>query len=201
MSTPATPPSLTVALHLDGRRCVVVGGGHVGQRRAVQMRRCGGDVVVISPELWPAAGRAQLESLGVEWVAREYRTGDLDGAFVVVAATGRSDVDAAVIADARASGALTNHVSDATAGDISLVATTETDHVQVSVSTDGRTPALTRWIRDRLADEIADGYPVLVELFAEARGQLRAAGRPTSHPGWDAALKSGLLELCLLYTS
>src|SRR5690606_23259534 len=135
-----------------------------------QMRRCGGDVVIVSPGLWPEAGREQLEALGVEWVAREYRTGDLDDAFVVVAATGRSDVYAAVMTDARSVGALTNHVSDATAGDLALAATTETDHVQVSVSTDGRTPALTRWIRDRLAEEIADGYPALVELFAEARG-------------------------------
>lgn len=194
METPP-PPSLPVALHVEGRRCVVVGGGHVGVRRALQLARSGAHVVLVSPSLWPAASADELDAAGVAWERRPYAPGDLDGAALAIAATGHTDVDAAVLADAAASGVLVNHVSDARAGDFSLVATADLGAIRVSVSTDGRTPALTRWMRDRLADELADGYPELVALFAATRDEMRAAGRSTRHPGWDRALDHGLLDL------
>jgi precorrin-2 dehydrogenase/sirohydrochlorin ferrochelatase len=180
--------------NLAGRRCVVVGGGHVGVRRARQLVDRGADVVVVSPEIWPATAAEDLARRGVEWRARAYEDGDLSGALLAVAATGRSDVDAAVVAEAARVGALVNQVSDADAGDISFVATTDIGLIQVSVSTDGRTPALTRYLRDRLAEEVADGYPELVVMFSEIRDELRESGRRTTHPGWDAALEDGLLE-------
>ncbi|QGG96200.1 precorrin-2 dehydrogenase/sirohydrochlorin ferrochelatase family protein [Actinomarinicola tropica] len=190
----STRPGLTVALHLDGRRAVVVGAGHVGVRRALQLAEVGADVTLVSPEVWPRSSIDELLSQGITWFAREYEPADVEGATIVVAATGRSDVDAAVLRDAAAAGAMANHVADATAGDFSLVATTDLGHIQVSVSTAGRTPALTRWIRDRLAAELSDGYPALVELFAEVREELRAAGRPTRHRGWEDALSGGVLD-------
>lgn len=192
--TPTPPPSLTVGLHLDRRRCVVVGGGHVGVRRALQLARAGAEVVLVSPSLWPEAGRHELTAAGVDWQARPYEPGDLEGATLAIAATGRSEVDHAVLAEGAARGILVNHVSDARAGDFQLVATADLGSIQVSVSTDGRTPALTRWIRDRIADELAHGYPELVDLFAEVRAEMRAAELPTRHAGWDAALRSGILD-------
>lgn len=193
-ATPTPPPFLTVGLHLERRRCVVVGGGHVGVRRALQLAQAGAEVVLVSPSLWPEAGRHELAAAGVEWRERGYAADDLDGATLAIAATGRTDVDRAVLHDAAARGVLVNNVSDARAGDFSLVATADLGSIQVSVSTDGRTPALTRWIRDRIADELDDGYPELVTLFAEVRAELRAAGLPTRHPGWDAALRAGVLD-------
>lgn len=189
-----TPPSLPVALHVTARRCVVVGGGHVGVRRARQLSDSGADVVVVSPEISSSTAADDLVGRGIEWIARNYEDGDLAGALLVVAATGRSDVDAAVASEAARVGALVNKVSDADAGDVSFVATTDIGLIQVSVSTDGRTPALTRYLRDRLAEEVADGYPDLVVMFSEARDELRATGRHTTHPGWDAALADGLVE-------
>jgi precorrin-2 dehydrogenase/sirohydrochlorin ferrochelatase len=190
-----TPHSVPVALHLTDRRCVVVGGGHVGVRRALQLRAGGGQVTLVSPEIWPERAADELRRDGIEWLRRGYADGDLDGAFLVVAATGRSDVDRRVLDAAARGGVLVNNVSDADAGDLSFVATRDIGQIQVSVSTGGRTPALTRYLRDRLADEVADGYPALVEMFGDAREELRAAGRPTTHPGWDAALDDGILDL------
>lgn len=194
MAPTPPPPALPVGLHVDARRCVVVGGGHVGVRRALQLARCGAEVVLVSPAIWPAAARHALDDAGVEVRLRSYEPGDLDGATLAVAATGRDDVDAAVLADAGARGALTNNVSDTRLGDLSFAAAADLGHIQIAISTDGRTPALTRWIRDRIATDLADGYPELVALFAECRAEMRAAGRPTRHPGWDAALDGGILD-------
>ncbi len=191
-STP--PPSLPVGLHVAGRRCVVVGGGRVGRRRAVQLHDAGAEVTLVSPELVPPSAEVELDRRGVTWVRRPYRTGDLDGAFLAVAATGHADVDRAILADADHAGVLVNLVSDAAAGDVSFTATRDVGHIQVAVSTDGRTPALTRHLRDHLAAVVADGYPEVVVLFADARDELRALGRPTRHPGWDAALAGGIVD-------
>jgi uroporphyrin-III C-methyltransferase / precorrin-2 dehydrogenase / sirohydrochlorin ferrochelatase len=84
---PAPYPS---GLILTGRRVVVVGGGHVAQRRVPALLAAGADVLLVSPEVTPA-----LEGLRAEltWVRREFEESDLDGAWYVVAATNRAEVN------------------------------------------------------------------------------------------------------------
>ena len=88
-------------IDLTGRTAVVIGGRRVGLRRAEVLRRFGADVTVIAPAL-----AAPL--VGVRHIPRRYRPGDLDGAFLVVAATDDGAVNAAVGREARALGALFN---------------------------------------------------------------------------------------------
>lgn len=88
-------------IDLTGRAAVVVGGGTVGLRRANVLRRFGAEVTVISPQL---AGPAE----GVRHIPRSYRTGDLEGAFLAVAATDDPQVNAAVGQEARQAGLFFN---------------------------------------------------------------------------------------------
>lgn len=88
-------------IDLTGRRAVVVGGGTVGRRRAEVLLRFGAEVTVVSPRL-----SEPLE--GVRHIPRTYREGDLRGAFLVVAATDDSAVNAAVGREARRVGAVFN---------------------------------------------------------------------------------------------
>ena len=76
---------------------MVVGGGAVARRRAEVLARFGGEVTVIAPD-WTG------EVAGARWIARPYRPGDLEGAFLAVAATGDRDVNRAVGEEARARG-------------------------------------------------------------------------------------------------
>jgi len=69
-------------LDVSERRCVVVGGGTVGHEKAAGLVACGARVTVVSPDLDDA-----FEGLDVEWVPRGYASGDLEGAFLVIAAT------------------------------------------------------------------------------------------------------------------
>lgn len=93
--------TLPLTLRVRGRRAVVVGGGTVAARRALAWRAAGADVVVVSPALTDAL-KAAAHRDDVIWVGREYRTGDLDGAWLVQTATGDEAVDDQVATDAEA---------------------------------------------------------------------------------------------------
>lgn len=93
---------------LTGRKAVVIGGGTVGLRRARLLRRFGAAVVVISPALADDAGE-------LHWLQRAYRPGDLEGAYLAVAASDCPEVNAAAEREARTLGVLFNR-SDCPSG-------------------------------------------------------------------------------------
>lgn len=88
-----------VGLDLEGRRVVVIGGGSVAQRRIPVLLEAGAAVHLVSPEITPTL-QALVDAGRIWWQAREYHTGDLEGAWYVVAATKDSLVNARVAAEA-----------------------------------------------------------------------------------------------------
>lgn len=86
-------PPYPVGLRLAGRRVVVVGGGHVAQRRVPALIGAGADVLLVSPDVTPA-----LEGLAGEitWVERRFELADLEDAWYVVAATDDPETNALV---------------------------------------------------------------------------------------------------------
>ena len=85
-------PFYIACLKLTNRRCVVVGGGEVGLEKVEGLLACDGRVVLIAPEAVPELQELAAEG-SIEWIRREYRPGDLEGTFVVIAATNDTDVD------------------------------------------------------------------------------------------------------------
>ncbi|MBI4246915.1 MAG: hypothetical protein HY614_06970, partial [Candidatus Rokubacteria bacterium] len=103
------PDYFPAFLDLRGRRCLVVGGGAVGERKARALLACGARVTVVSPAITP--GLVELvESERITSRPRQFLRSDVRGATLVVAATGILDVDDAVAAAARRRGALVNVV-------------------------------------------------------------------------------------------
>jgi uroporphyrin-III C-methyltransferase/precorrin-2 dehydrogenase/sirohydrochlorin ferrochelatase len=88
-----------VGLDLEGRRVVVIGGGSVAQRRIPVLLEAGAAVHLVSPEITPTL-QGLVDSGRIRWEDREYYTGDLEGAWYVVAATRNSLVNARVAAEA-----------------------------------------------------------------------------------------------------
>ena len=108
-------PPYPSGLRLAGRRVLVVGGGHVAQRRVPRLLAAGADVVVVSPVCTPAV--EGLAGAGeITWVERGYRAGDVDEAWYVVAATDDPDVNAQVSAEAEAQRIFCVRADDATPG-------------------------------------------------------------------------------------
>lgn len=183
-----------IALDLAGRRCVVVGGGAVAERKTSGLLAAGAAVTVIAPELTP--GLRALASAGtITGEARPFASGDLAGAVLVFAATDRREVNAAVVAEAREVGALVNVADAPDEGDFSVPALLRRGRLTVGVSTAGGSPAVAGLVRDRLAAALDDGDVALLDLVATLREELLAAGRRVPADAWRAALAPEVLAL------
>jgi precorrin-2 dehydrogenase/sirohydrochlorin ferrochelatase len=160
-------------LDLRGRRCLVVGGGAVAERKVGALLDAGARVVIVSPTLTSRL-RALVSDGTVEHRARSFRCHDTAGCALVVAATGEGAVDDAVAAAARRVRALVNVVDRPAACDFILPSVLRRGDLQIAVSTGGKSPALAREIRRRLEVQIDDEYGELVTRVGNARARLRA---------------------------
>jgi uroporphyrin-III C-methyltransferase / precorrin-2 dehydrogenase / sirohydrochlorin ferrochelatase len=149
------PPAYPLTLRVAGRRVLVVGGGPVAARRVEALIDAGARVVVVSPWLCEDLAEAAAAQQ-VEWHQREYRTGDLDGAWLVHTATGDRDVDTAVAADAQESRVWCVQAGDAGAATAWTPAVTRVDDVQVAVNAGGDPPRAAR-LRNAIAAALQSG--------------------------------------------
>ncbi|MBO0713608.1 MAG: bifunctional precorrin-2 dehydrogenase/sirohydrochlorin ferrochelatase [Acidimicrobiales bacterium] len=184
-------PSYPISLSVEGRDCLVVGGGQVAARKATELARCGAAVLVVAPAVVPELGATP----GVRVEERPYRPGDVRGRWLVVAATDDRSVNRAVAADAEAAGVWVNAVDDPGACSFTAPAILRRGPVVVAVSTEGRSPALAAWLRDRLGEMVGPEMGVAAELLAEARAAMWDKGQKTTGIDWRRVLNSDMLEL------
>lgn len=156
-------------LDLAGRRCLVVGGGAVALEKVRGLLECGAEVRVVAPQVLD-----ELHGLDVELVRRGYRTSDLDGRFLVIAATSSSSVNRRVHADAEARSLLCNVADVPELCSFILPAILRRDPIVVAVSTGGASPALAQRIRDDIADLIGPEHAEVALRLRELRPWVRA---------------------------
>lgn len=165
------PSGYPVALRLAGRLCVVVGGGQVALRKARGLLQAGARLRVVAPQILPELSTCAA----IEPVLRPFVPADLDGAFLVFAATGARAVNAEVAGIARARGVLVNVADDPQASDFHLPALLKRGRLTVAVDSDGASPALAACLRDRLAGELGPEWAIFCALAAALR-QKRLTG-------------------------
>lgn len=180
---------------LRGRRCVVVGGGPVAEAKAAALLECGADVVVVSPGLterlksWAAEGK-------VRWEPRPYRTGDLEGAWLVVSAPDAPEVNRRVWHEAQARRVWMNAVDDPAHCSFIAPAVHRQGDLVVAVSTSGKAPALAVRLRDHFASQLGPEYAAFLELAGELREELarRVPEFGSRRDLWYRIVDSGVLE-------
>jgi siroheme synthase-like protein len=195
---PVDHPVYPVNLIVDGRRCLVVGGGRVAAHKVRGLVEAGARVTVVGPELGPEIvelARDAATAAVVVAEARPYRPGEAAGYRLVVAATGDPATNQQVYDDAEAAGVWINSADDPARCTVTLPARLRQGRLTVTVSTAGHSPAVAAWLRDRLAGELGPEYDQLIGLLAEERTHLRSEGRSTEDVDWRSALDSGILEL------
>jgi precorrin-2 dehydrogenase/sirohydrochlorin ferrochelatase len=176
-----------VVLSIEGRRCVVVGGGRVAARKLGPLIWAGARVTVVAPVVDPAIERAATTGT-VQVERRDFEPADLDGAFLAIAATDRPDVNRAVVDAAHTRGVLVNVADDPTACDFAVPATVRRRNVTLAVSTGGRSPAFSRFLRQELESWLTEERCQVLELAAEIRRDLKGTPSQPSGAAWQRAL-------------
>ncbi len=194
--TPHPSPPYPVVLRLEGRPCLVVGGGAVASRKVAGLHECGAEVTVVAPEIDRSISElATRAEATVQIRRRPYRSGEASGYRLVITATGIAEVDRRAAADADAAGVWVNSADDAEHCSFFLPSVHRQGRVTVSVSTGGASPALAAWLRRRLGAVLGAHLEPLAEVLERARLGLRAAGRPTHALDWSGLLDGDLPRL------
>jgi siroheme synthase-like protein len=162
-------PFYIACLRLTGRRCVVVGGGEIGLEKVEGLLACDGRVVLIAPDAVSEL-RALASEGSIEWIRREYETGDLEGTFIAIAATDDTDINIRVYDDAEKRAMLVNVVDVPPLCNFILPAIVRTGPLAIAISTAGASPALAKRIKSQIADAYGEPYARLAVLLNEVRG-------------------------------
>ncbi|MCL5985234.1 MAG: bifunctional precorrin-2 dehydrogenase/sirohydrochlorin ferrochelatase [Actinobacteria bacterium] len=181
-----------IFLDISGKRCVVVGGGEVALRKVRVLLEHGANVEVISPELCPELKKI-VESGEIRAIPRNYQVGDLNGAFIAIAATNDSDINQMVVQEGHEKAVMVNIVDEPEGCDFIAPSYMRRGDIIIAVSTGGRSPALARKIRTKLEEDFGDEYAALALLINEVRTEVKRQGIKVNGDDWHEALDLDLL--------
>jgi len=158
-------------LKLEGRSCLVVGAGKIGESKIRSLLAARAKVRVIAPWVTPAV--EAWERAGVlTRQAREFEAADLDSTFLVVAATSSIKVNDQVYREAQRRQVLCNVVDDPDRCDFYYPAVVRRGDLQVAISTAGKSPALAQRLRREFEAQLAPVYAGWIEELGRIRKQL-----------------------------
>jgi precorrin-2 dehydrogenase len=183
-----------VFLELSGRRCLVVGGGPVAERKVEGLLAASAAVTVVSPTLTPRL-HALVAAGSIRHEPRAYRPGDLAGFDLGFSATDDGAVNAALAGEGRRRGVWVNAADDVAHSDFILPSLIRRGPLTVAVGTDGTSPALARAVREELEGYLGREYADLAELVGDVRRELRARHRSPDAETWRRALDGELRGL------
>jgi len=167
--------SYLVNLALKGRAVAVIGGGEVAARKVEDLLAAKANVTVIAPQICDGIAALADKKLIVAH-ARPYRTGDLAGAFVAIAATDDENLNARIYGDAAAMNLLVNVVDRPALCTFTVPATVHRGDLTIAIATEGRCPALSGILREELEERYGPEYAELVDVFGELRKKMIAMG-------------------------
>jgi precorrin-2 dehydrogenase/sirohydrochlorin ferrochelatase len=184
-----------VSLDLTDKRCVIVGGGAVAERKAERLIACGAQVTVVSRTLTPLM-EDKKKANAIQHIDHDYERQTLDGAFMVIGATDRDDVNAQVSKDALSLGMLVNIVDDPDRCNFILPSLVQQGDLSIAVSTGGKSPALARKIREDLQRQYGPEYKSLLAIMGSLRKKIIAQGHATeaNKAVFEALVRSDILQ-------
>lgn len=165
-----------VMLSVEGKQAVVIGGGKVASRKIKGLLGAGAKVTVISPSITPKI-EGWVKDGVVNWENRSYRAGDEALAFIVIAATNDSQLNAR-IANYAEDRQLVNVASSVDLGNFYSPAQVNRGKLMITVATEGASPFLTKHIQQQIDEELPEDYGVYVDFLAWCREQLKQINLP-----------------------
>jgi uroporphyrin-III C-methyltransferase/precorrin-2 dehydrogenase/sirohydrochlorin ferrochelatase len=187
---------LPVFLRLEGRSCLVVGGGKVAARKVAMLLRAGAKISVVAPALCDELDKLR-DSGRILYTCREFRDEDIDGRVLVIAATDNEAVNRQVSLVADSQRIPVNVVDTPELCSFIVPSVVDRSPVQVAVSTGGASPVLARLLRARLESFIPSAYGRLAELVDEFRHKVKQRFTDSRQRRyfWESVLQGRVAEL------
>lgn len=163
-----------ILMKLTGRLCLVVGGGNVAGRKASSLLESGASVRLVAPEI--SDGVKKLAEAGaIELINEPFKAEHLKGVCLAIASTDDEDVNRAVYNEAVALSIPVNVVDIPELCSFIVPSVARRGDLIISVSTSGKSPAVSKMIRRHLEKEFGEEYAVFVEMMGEARKKTMAS--------------------------
>lgn len=160
-----------IHIHLEDKPCLVVGGGRVAERKIKKLCLAGAAVTVISKDFTPAIDQL-CQSGAIHLQKRCYQAGDVAGFSLVFAATNNQTVNLQVCHEATAESILVNSVDGVEQGSFILPASVNVGALQVGVTTQGESPALSARLRRYMQSKMSALTPEMVEQVSVLRKEM-----------------------------
>jgi precorrin-2 dehydrogenase len=162
-----------IFLKLTKRRCLVVGAGKIAEEKIEGLLPIGAEIRVVAPKATPRI-RTLAQDRKIRWDARAFKPADLNGVFLVVAATSSPALHEKIYREARRQKVLCNVVDDPAHCDFYYGSVVRRGALQIAISTSGKSPALAQRIRKMLERQFGAEYEEWIGLLGEAREKLFA---------------------------
>jgi precorrin-2 dehydrogenase/sirohydrochlorin ferrochelatase len=185
-----------VFLDLRERSCVVVGGGHVAERKALSLLEAGANVTVISPSLTDKLH--ELSTSGkITHLAKTFEAEDIAGAYIVIAATNVPDVNAGIGRLCKKKQILVNVVAPPGEGSFIVPSVVDRGALLIAISTSGESPALSKKIRMELEKKFGPEYELFLQRMSILRSRLMGQTKDESERGriFQAIANSDVIDL------
>jgi precorrin-2 dehydrogenase len=160
-------------LKLSARPCLVVGAGAIAESKIASLVEAGGRVRVVAPQATPQV-RSWAQSNILEWHQRPFQPDDLDGMFLVIAATSSTELHERIFEEATRRGVLCNIVDVPALCDFYYPSVVQRGALQIAISTTGQSPALAQRLRKQLEDQFGPEYEEWLAQLGEARDRLHS---------------------------
>jgi hydroxymethylbilane synthase len=170
---------LPIALRADGLRALIVGGGNVALRKAEALLDAGVAITVVAPSIDERL-RALLDRPDDHTHDRAYERADLADIDLIVAATDSGEVNAQVVADARAARILVCDATDPENGDFTMQATVRVGELTFTVDSGRSSPAFAKRIARELRERFGPEYDAAARTLARIRTYVRATLDPST---------------------
>ncbi len=161
-------------LKLEGRQCLVVGAGRIGEPKISGLLETGARIRVVSLDATPTV-REWARAGAIELDLRAFSPDDLDGAFLVVVATNSRTLNERVYHEAQRRGVLCNVVDVPDLCDFFYPSVVRRGDLQIAVSTAGQSPSLAQKIRQQLEKQYGPAYAAWVKELGETRKLILAS--------------------------
>ncbi len=153
---------------LDVRKTVIVGGDHEAEGKVEQLLERNAQLTVISPHLTKKLQRWAGENR-FEWIPRQYKQGDLEGAFMAIVAQFEGNTNKIVYQEAKERGILVNVMDDLPHANFAFGSIVKRGPLTISISTSGAAPALSVRLRQRFEKEFGPEYGAFLEFMQKLR--------------------------------